>query len=65
MMIVVLKPEFTGNITGDDLKQHMKKAVEEGKLPKYGVPDRYELVDEIAKTSVGKLDKKLMRQAYH
>jgi fatty-acyl-CoA synthase len=65
MMIVVLKPEFIGKITGDDLKQYMKTAAEEGKLPKYGVPDRYEFVDEIAKTSVGKLDKKLMRQAYH
>ena len=65
MMIVVVKPEFAGSITADDLKQHMKKGAAEGKLPKYGVPDRYEFVEEIAKTSVGKLDKKLMRQAFH
>ena len=64
MMIVVIKPDFTGSITADDLKQHMKKGAAEGKLPKYGVPDRYEFVDEIAKTSVGKLDKKLMRREY-
>ena len=64
MMIVVVKPDFVGKITPDDLKQHMKQAAQEGKLPKYGVPDRYEFVDEIAKTSVGKLDKKLMRQVY-
>ena len=54
MMIIVIKPEFDGKVTGDDLKQYMKKAAEDGKLPKYGVPDRYEFVDEIAKTSVGK-----------
>lgn len=64
MMIVVLKPEFNGKVTAEDLKRHMKQAAQDGKLPKYGVPDRYEFVDEIAKTSVGKLDKKLMRQIY-
>ena len=42
----------------------MRKAAEAGKLPKYGVPDRYALVEEIPKTSVGKLDKKVMRQEY-
>jgi len=64
MMIVVLKPEFAGTITGDDLKQYMKKAAEAGKLPKYGVPEQYKFVDEIAKTSVGKLNKKVLRQIY-
>lgn len=64
MMIVVVKPDFIGKVTAEDLKRHMKQAAQDGKLPKYGVPDRYEFVDEIAKTSVGKLDKKLMRQVY-
>lgn len=64
MMIVVLKPEFNGKVTAEDLKRHMQQAAQDGKLPKYGVPDRYEFAEEIAKTSVGKLDKKLMRQVY-
>jgi fatty-acyl-CoA synthase len=64
MMIVVLKPGFIGKVGAEDLKRHMQQAAQDGKLPKYGVPDRYEFVEEIAKTSVGKLDKKLMRQAY-
>ncbi len=64
MMIVVLKPGFIGKVSAEDLKRHMQQAAQDGKLPKYGVPDRYEFVDEIAKTSVGKLDKKLMRQVY-
>lgn len=64
MMIVVLKPGFIGKVGAEDLKRHMQQAARDGKLPKYGVPDRYEFVDEIAKTSVGKLDKKLMRQVY-
>ncbi len=42
----------------------MKKFVQEGKLPKYGIPDRYEFVNEIPKTSVGKLDKKVLRKIF-
>ena len=34
---------------------------EEGKVTKWAVPDLYVLVDEIPKTSVGKLDKKILR----
>jgi len=64
LMLVTLAPEFRGRVTPEDLKAHMRKAAEEGKLPKYGVPDRYVFVDEIPKTSVGKLNKKVMRQEY-
>jgi fatty-acyl-CoA synthase len=64
MLIVTLKPEFQGKVTEKDLKQFMKIFAEEGKLPKYGIPDRYEFVDEIPKTSVGKLDKKVLRKLF-
>jgi len=64
MMIVTLKPDFSGQLTAADLKAYMLEAAQQGKLPKYGVPDRYEFVDSIAKTSVGKLDKKLLRKKY-
>lgn len=61
MMFVVAKPEFRGKVSGEDLKAFMKKFADKGQLPKYGVPDRYQMVDEIPKTSVGKLDKKRIR----
>ncbi len=64
MMIVVLKPEFQGKITAEDLKAHMQKAADSGKLPRYGVPERYEFVESLEKTSVGKLNKKVMREIY-
>jgi fatty-acyl-CoA synthase len=64
LMIVVLKPDARGKVDEEALKAHMKQAAEAGKLPRYGVPDRYLLVDEIPKTSVGKLDKKRMRKEY-
>ncbi|MDX2499118.1 MAG: fatty acid--CoA ligase [Deltaproteobacteria bacterium] len=64
LMIVTLKPEFQGKVGEVELKAFMKKGSEEGKLPKYGVPDRYVFTDAIPKTSVGKLDKKVLRKQY-
>jgi fatty-acyl-CoA synthase len=63
-MIVTLKPEFEGKVSEEELKAFMKKGSEAGKLPKYGVPDRYVFTDAIPKTSVGKLDKKVIRKQY-
>jgi fatty-acyl-CoA synthase len=51
-------------VSAEAFKRFMQKFAEEGKLPKYGVPDRYEGVDEIPKTRVGKLDKKALRRLY-
>ncbi len=63
-MVVTLKPEYKDKVSAEDFIQFMKKFAEEGKLPKYGVPDRYEFVDQIPKTSVGKLDKKILRKLF-
>ena len=65
LMIVTVKPEYKGKATAAEFKKFMQKFAEEGKLPKYGVPDFYEFVDQIPKTSVGKLDKKELRKSYH
>jgi fatty-acyl-CoA synthase len=63
LLFVVLKPEYKGKVGDDDLKQFMARFAEQGKLPKYAVPDRFEFIDAIPKTSVGKLNKKVLRQA--
>jgi fatty-acyl-CoA synthase len=64
LMLVVLSEDFKGKVEEADLKAYMKAAADAGKLPRYGVPDRYEFVDDIPKTSVGKLDKKVMRRMF-
>jgi len=33
-------------------------------IPKYGVPEYFKFVDELPKTSVGKHDKKLIREMF-
>ena len=64
LLIVVLRPEYRDKVTADDLKNFMMKFAQEGKIPKYGVPDRYLLVDGIPKTSVGKINKIQLRKLY-
>lgn len=46
------------------LKEYLKSFVTQGKLSSYAVPVRIELVSMLPKTSVGKLDKKLLRRTY-
>jgi len=64
-MLVTLKPEFIGaGINEEVLRSFMKKCAMDGKIPRYGIPDSYEIVDAIPKTSVGKIDKKELRKRY-
>lgn len=64
LMVVTLKPGYPGRVGEKDLKQFLLELAEAGHLPKYGVPDRLVLVESLPKTSVGKLDKKMIRQLY-
>jgi fatty-acyl-CoA synthase len=45
-----------------DLKEHLKPFVELGHINKWAIPQQIAIVTDIPKTSVGKLDKKRMRQ---
>ncbi len=62
VVLVVLKKEFAGKVDEEELKNFYLKFVEKGTISKWGVPDRILFVDQIPKTSVGKLDKKVIRQ---
>ena len=64
LVLATLKPEYQEKVDPRALKDHMGAAAASGMLPKYAVPDHYLIVDEIPKTSVGKIDKKRIRQDY-
>ena len=64
LLLVKLKPEQEGTIDEEGLRTYMKEQSAKGVFPKYGIPDRVQIVDELPKTSVGKLNKKAMRQNY-
>ncbi|NOY76748.1 MAG: fatty acid--CoA ligase [Calditrichaeota bacterium] len=61
---IVPKPEFKDTITVDVCKKGLQPFVEAGVIEKWVIPDEFIFVDEIPKTSVGKIDKKLLRATY-
>jgi fatty-acyl-CoA synthase len=55
--------------TGDDLsdteiKAHLKTSADAGLISKYGIPDKILFVEALPKTSVGKVNKKQLRERY-
>jgi fatty-acyl-CoA synthase len=64
LAIVMPVPEYRGRLTGDMLKAHLNRFVTEGVLTSWSVPENYVFVDEIPKTSVGKIDKKILRSRH-
>jgi fatty-acyl-CoA synthase len=62
MALIVLKPGQQADSA--EIQRHMKSYADTGTIPKYAVAERVLFVDAIAKTSVGKLNKKLLRETY-
>ena len=50
-------------VTEQDIQAHVKISADQGIISKWAIPD-VRLVATLAKTSVGKLDKKVLRQIY-
>ena len=59
-MVARSKPE----LSADEILAAIRAEVERGRLSKWAVPERVEFVDALPRTSVGKLDKKLLRGQY-
>lgn len=62
--IVVAREGYKDQLTADDLKAHLTRYVTEGVITNWSVPESYVFVDEIPKTSVGKIDKKVLRNRF-
>ena len=60
--LIVLKPDQTGDEA--EIKRYMMSFADKGVISKYGVPERVLFVEALDKTSVGKLDKKVLRVKY-
>jgi fatty-acyl-CoA synthase len=63
LALVVLKQENKHEVTEDQVQAHVRAWAERGVISKWAVPD-VRFVDYLEKTSVGKLDKKVLRQKY-
>ncbi len=61
MVVVVKAIESLG---AEDVQAAVRAEVEQGRLSKWAIPERIEFVETLPKTSVGKMDKKVMRVFY-
>jgi fatty-acyl-CoA synthase len=64
LAVVVPDQDHADEITEEEIQSHVKERVDSGEISKFAVPDRVQFVEEIDKTSVGKIDKKTLREKY-
>jgi len=53
-----------GALTDEVVKSHLKRFADRGMISKYGIPEKILFVDSFPKTSVGKINKKELREQY-
>lgn len=49
------------SLQAEDIQNHLQQFVDSGEISRWAVPEIYKFVTEIPKTSVGKIDKKVIR----
>ncbi|WP_048086872.1 long-chain-fatty-acid--CoA ligase [Ferroglobus placidus] len=59
LAFVVLKEEYKGKVSKEELYEHLKK-----RFAKWQLPDEILFVSEIPKTSVGKFNKRFLKEKY-
>ncbi len=59
LAVVVSKPDFRGSVSKEKILDFLA-----GKVPKWYLPGEVVFVESIPKTSIGKFDKKALRQSY-
>jgi fatty-acyl-CoA synthase len=64
LAIIVLQDAAQGRVTAEEMQAHLQSYVADGVIANWAVPDDYVFVEELPKTSVGKIDKKLLRSRY-
>src|SRR5262244_2901212 len=64
LALVVRNPKASAEANEDDIKTHVKLHADRGVISKYGIPHKILFVEQVPKTSVGKIDKKALRQKY-
>ena len=63
--IIVPKQDCRDKVSTEAIREYlMREYVEKGEIPKWWLPDKVIVVEDLPKTSVGKIDKKKLRQMY-
>jgi fatty-acyl-CoA synthase len=62
--LVVKDAKSANGLTDTEIKTHLKVFADKGVISKYGIPEKILFVEKLAKTSVGKINKKELREKY-
>jgi fatty-acyl-CoA synthase len=62
-LALVVKSDANG-VSDAAIKDHLKVFADKGVISKYGIPEKIIFIDSIPKTSVGKINKKALREQY-
>jgi fatty-acyl-CoA synthase len=64
LALVVKRTTHAKGVSDAAIKSHLKTFADQGIISKYGIPEKILFIDGIPKTSVGKINKKELRQQY-
>ena len=64
LALVVKDTDHASRLREIDIKAHLEAFATRGLISKYGIPETIQFVDHLAKTSLGKVDKKGLRETY-
>jgi fatty-acyl-CoA synthase len=62
MLVIVRTHE--SKLSVSEIQDAIREQVDKGRLSKWAIPERVEFVESLPKTSVGKMDKKVLRVTY-
>lgn len=62
LAIIVLKPGH--DLKVEDVTMHLASFADRGIISRYAIPGRVDFVEQLPKTSVGKLNKRVLRETY-
>jgi fatty-acyl-CoA synthase len=64
LALVVRDPKAEPPVDENEIKAHVKTFCDKGIISKFGIPERILFIEALARTSVGKIDKKELRAKY-
>jgi fatty-acyl-CoA synthase len=64
LAIILPREGAEERVTAARLREHLREFVANGVITSWAVPDQYTFVEELPRTSVGKIDKKVLRSRY-
>jgi fatty-acyl-CoA synthase len=65
MIVCVASGSASEEAIADDVRRAIQVEIDSGRLLKWAMPQRIEILDALPKTSVGKMDKKVLRARYN